>query len=163
MACIVVAAGCGDAAPTTLPPEGQILLYVTTDAPLPPPSGKNLVSDPTLCPAQPRDAPPLFDTLQVDVYQPDGMPCPGCTRRFALDCDTVDSGRASLGIADEKRFLEFMGTCFGQKRKTLRNNLRSIASDDCIHEALTACGLRQDARAEQLSLTQFATLFKLVV
>jgi 16S rRNA (adenine1518-N6/adenine1519-N6)-dimethyltransferase len=75
---------------------------------------------------------------------------------------TLPGESASLGIADEKRFLEFVGTCFGHKRKTLRNNLRAIASDERIHEALAAGGLRQDARAEQLSLAQFAALFKLL-
>jgi 16S rRNA A1518/A1519 N6-dimethyltransferase RsmA/KsgA/DIM1 with predicted DNA glycosylase/AP lyase activity len=50
--------------------------------------------------------------------------------------------------------------CFGKKRKTLRNNLVSIASDRRIHEALASCGLRSDARAEQLSLTHFAALSK---
>jgi 16S rRNA (adenine1518-N6/adenine1519-N6)-dimethyltransferase len=75
---------------------------------------------------------------------------------------TLPGERATLGIADEKRFLEFAGTCFGQKRKTLRNNLRAIATDERIHEALAAVGLRHDARAEQLSLTQFAAIFRLV-
>jgi 16S rRNA (adenine1518-N6/adenine1519-N6)-dimethyltransferase len=67
--------------------------------------------------------------------------------------------RASLGIADEKRFLEFVQGSFGQKRKTLRNNLRAIATGERIQEALAACGARQDARAEQLTLAQFASLF----
>ena len=66
--------------------------------------------------------------------------------------------RASLGIPDDRRFLEFVQTCFGQKRKTLRNNLRAVAPDDRIREALVACALRTDARAEQLSLAQFAAL-----
>jgi 16S rRNA (adenine1518-N6/adenine1519-N6)-dimethyltransferase len=67
--------------------------------------------------------------------------------------------RASLGGRDEAKFLEFVQMCFGQKRKTLRNNLRAVASDDRIHAALGACGLRPDARAEQLSLAQFSALF----
>jgi len=67
--------------------------------------------------------------------------------------------RAKLAVGDEARFLRFVQICFGQKRKTLRNNLRSIAPDDRIHEALAAAGVRTDARAEQLSLSQFAALF----
>lgn len=67
--------------------------------------------------------------------------------------------RASLGITDEKHLLEFVGICFSQKRKTLRNNLRSTHSDQAIRGALDACGLRADARAEQLSLAQFTALF----
>lgn len=67
--------------------------------------------------------------------------------------------RASLAVPDEERFLEFVQTCFSQKRKTLRNNLRSLAGDDRIRAALLECRFRPDARAEQLSLSQFAVLF----
>jgi len=70
--------------------------------------------------------------------------------------------RASLGITDEAGLLAFVQTCFAQKRKTLRNNLRAVVPDARIHEALSACRLRADARAEQLTLEQFAALFKLV-
>jgi 16S rRNA (adenine1518-N6/adenine1519-N6)-dimethyltransferase len=72
---------------------------------------------------------------------------------------TLPGQRASLGTLDEKRFLEFVQLCFGQKRKTLRNNLRAIVSDEKIHALLSASGIRADARAEQLSLAQFAALF----
>ncbi len=68
--------------------------------------------------------------------------------------------RPSLGISDEHAFLKFVQLCFGQKRKTLRNNLRSIVPDDQVHQILANCGLAPDARAEQLTLAQFASLFK---
>lgn len=68
--------------------------------------------------------------------------------------------RAHLNLSDEKAFLSSLHLCFSQKRKTLRNNLRAIASGDRIHAALESCELRPDARAEQLSLPQFAGLFK---
>jgi 16S rRNA (adenine1518-N6/adenine1519-N6)-dimethyltransferase len=74
--------------------------------------------------------------------------------------------RAWLDIADEAHFLRFIQACFSQKRKTLRNNLRAVAAtprtpaDDRIRAALEASGLPSDARAEQLSLAKFATLFK---
>jgi 16S rRNA (adenine1518-N6/adenine1519-N6)-dimethyltransferase len=67
--------------------------------------------------------------------------------------------QASLSIADEPKFLKFIQLCFSHKRKTLRNNLLTIAPDKRIHEALASCGLRSDARAEQLSLAHFAALF----
>lgn len=73
---------------------------------------------------------------------------------------TPPGERAGLGIADAQRFLEFVQLCFGQKRKTLRNNLRAVASDERIHEALGGVGLRADARAEQLTLAQFTGLFE---
>ena len=68
--------------------------------------------------------------------------------------------RARLNLPDDKAFLSFLHLCFSQKRKTLRNNLRAIADDERIHAALEGCKLRPDARAEQLSLAQFAALFQ---
>jgi len=70
--------------------------------------------------------------------------------------------RAELGIADESGFLEFVQACFEQKRKTLRNNLRALVSAEQAEEALDATGLRPDARAEQLTLVQFAALYRLL-
>ncbi len=79
--------------------------------------------------------------------------------KSALVSMTLPGERAHLGVRDEKRFLEFVQACFAQKRKTLRNNLLEIAGDKVIHELLAAVGLRPDARAEQLTLAQFAALF----
>ncbi len=76
---------------------------------------------------------------------------------------TLPGEGASLGITDEAKFLKFIQLCFGHKRKTLRNNLRTIASDQRIHDALASCGLRADARAEQLSLAHFAALFAAMI
>lgn len=66
---------------------------------------------------------------------------------------------AALGVADEARFLAFLGKCFAQKRKTLRNNLRAILPEQRVEELLAACRIRRDARAEQFPLAQFAALF----
>ena len=76
---------------------------------------------------------------------------------------TLPGERKSLGISDEARFLEFVQMCFGQKRKTLRNNLRESYPDELIHESVAACSLRPDARAEQLTLAEFAALFRRLV
>lgn len=66
--------------------------------------------------------------------------------------------RANLAIPGEEAFLDFVKLCFSKKRKTLINNLRSLAEPDVVREALSAQGLRLDARAEQLSVAQFAVL-----
>jgi len=66
--------------------------------------------------------------------------------------------RANLRLAGESRFLDFVKLCFSQKRKTLVNNLRSLAKPAAIREILASLNLRPDSRAEQLSLSQFATL-----
>jgi 16S rRNA (adenine1518-N6/adenine1519-N6)-dimethyltransferase len=58
----------------------------------------------------------------------------------------------------ETRFLDFVKLCFSKKRKTLVNNLRTLAKPDRTREALVALSLRPDARAEQLSVSQLAAL-----
>ena len=67
---------------------------------------------------------------------------------------------AGLAAGDEARFLQFIQRCFAQKRKTLRNNLRAIASVERVEAALEVAGIARDARAEQLSLTQFAEVYR---
>jgi 16S rRNA (adenine1518-N6/adenine1519-N6)-dimethyltransferase len=74
----------------------------------------------------------------------------------------LPGGGESLGVVDEKGLLEFVQACFGQKRKTLWNNLRGTTSDELFRQALEACGLRPDVRAEQLTLAQFRALFTLL-
>ncbi len=76
--------------PREATPPGQILLYVETDAPLPPPPGT--ASDP-------NDPIPLFDRLRIDVIPPGATAsCAGCTHEFDVDRDLVGEGRASVGI-----------------------------------------------------------------
>jgi 16S rRNA (adenine1518-N6/adenine1519-N6)-dimethyltransferase len=65
---------------------------------------------------------------------------------------------AALGNIDKEQLLDFVKTCFAQKRKTLVNNLRSLGKSDEVRAALDRCGLRPDARAEQLNLVEFAAL-----
>jgi 16S rRNA (adenine1518-N6/adenine1519-N6)-dimethyltransferase len=67
--------------------------------------------------------------------------------------------RAKLPGMDGEAFLEFVKSCFSQKRKTLVNNLKSQARPELIREALTRLGLRADARAEQLSVANLAALY----
>lgn len=66
--------------------------------------------------------------------------------------------RAKLSIGDPARFLDFVKLCFSKKRKTLVNNLRSLAKPDTVRDSLAALSLRADARAEQLSVSQLAAL-----
>src|SRR6266699_1713052 len=66
--------------------------------------------------------------------------------------------RARLSLSDETRFLDFVKLCFSKKRKTLVNNLRTLAKRDRVREALASLSLRPDARAEQLTASQLAAL-----
>jgi 16S rRNA (adenine1518-N6/adenine1519-N6)-dimethyltransferase len=70
--------------------------------------------------------------------------------------------RAKLGVRDEKGFVKFLEGCFSQKRKMLRNNLRSLAPTGQTELLLEKCGIRVDARAEQLGLAEMACLFACV-
>ncbi len=75
---------------------------------------------------------------------------------------TLPGERVRLGVGgagEERRFLEFVQRCFSQKRKTLRNNLRAVASEERIRAAFAEMGMRADVRAEQLTIGEFATLF----
>lgn len=68
--------------------------------------------------------------------------------------------RARLDIRDEPRFFDFVKLAFAQKRKTFVNNLRALVPPQLVAEALAKMRLRSDARAEQLSVAQFAELFR---
>lgn len=80
----------------------------------------------------------------------------------ALVSMTVPGEQASLDISNDTEFLKFVQVCFSHKRKTLRSNLQAIASAQSIRGALAASGQRPDARAEQLSLSDFASLFSIL-
>ncbi len=60
-----------------------------------------------------------------------------------------------LGVGDREAFRRFLGHCFRQKRKTLRNNLAGIYGKETI-DAWPEAGLR----AEQIALEQFAEMFR---
>jgi 16S rRNA (adenine1518-N6/adenine1519-N6)-dimethyltransferase len=74
----------------------------------------------------------------------------------------LPGANANLGLPDDEAFLEFVKTCFAQKRKMLTNNVRAILPPSETRELLRKLQLREDARAEQLSVPQLAALFKAV-
>lgn len=73
----------------------------------------------------------------------------------------MPGARQNNPIDDQIAFLDFVKQCFAQKRKTLRNNLRGRLGAK-TQEVLRQAGVPLDARAEQLSISQFAALFQLV-
>lgn len=83
---LLATVGCG----SELPPTGQVRLFVDTDAPVPTAPDELAVSDGAIA---------LFDTLVVDVYEPDAdAPCEGCTRAFAVDEQQLRDAELSFGI-----------------------------------------------------------------
>jgi 16S rRNA (adenine1518-N6/adenine1519-N6)-dimethyltransferase len=66
-------------------------------------------------------------------------------------------------VKDRDRFQRFVKTAFAQRRKTLLNNLKSLGvSLPDIKEALQRVSLRDDVRAEQVSIGQFVLLFEIL-
>ncbi len=57
-------------------------------------------------------------------------------------------------------FEEYLKLSFGQKRKTLMNNLRERYDDDAIRRALSAAGVKPDSRAEAIPLARAAAVFR---
>ena len=68
--------------------------------------------------------------------------------------------RAKLPQIDQASFLQFVKSCFSQKRKMLLNNLKSRVKPELVREALANLKLRADARAEQLSVASLAALLQ---
>jgi len=65
-----------------------------------------------------------------------------------------------LGV-EEESFLRFVRHCFAQKRKTLANNLRFTGiSTVAIADALAQSGINSAARAEALTIENFASLWR---
>ncbi len=79
----VVAVGLGCS--SDLPPQGQVVLHLDTDAPLAGPA-------------------PLFDRVLVELFPPgERVTCAGCTRELAVDVAKIRAGTFSFGFVPEPR------------------------------------------------------------
>lgn len=78
--------------PERLPPQGQILLFIATDAPLPPAPGAR---------AEPLDPPALFDHLRIDIGREEQLASDAAPvrRDFAVHRGLFENGPISVGIA----------------------------------------------------------------
>ena len=72
---------------------------------------------------------------------------------------TVASRIEGLGVP-EAGFIEFLRKSFGQKRKTLWNNLKSESELATLRAALEKSGVKPTVRAEALSLEKSAAVFR---
>jgi 16S rRNA (adenine1518-N6/adenine1519-N6)-dimethyltransferase len=70
--------------------------------------------------------------------------------------------RVRLGVRDEAGFMQFLKMCFAQKRKTLRNNLRSVMAEERATAIVRECGIAANTRAEEIGLAEFARIFETV-
>lgn len=72
---------------------------------------------------------------------------------------TIKPRLKSLRVS-ETEFIAFLKLCFGQKRKTLWNNLKTRYDKDVLRAALAKSGVKPAIRAEALPLEKTAALFR---
>jgi len=72
---------------------------------------------------------------------------------------TIDPQQEKLGVAGDG-FIDFLRLSFGQKRKTLWNNLKEKYEEAGLKRALAEAKVRPTARAETLSLEESAAVFR---
>jgi 16S rRNA (adenine1518-N6/adenine1519-N6)-dimethyltransferase len=72
---------------------------------------------------------------------------------------TVAPRFADLNV-EEEPFIAFLKVSFGQKRKTLANNLKARYDEHGTKAAIKSAGVRADARAEALGLEKMAAIFR---
>jgi len=75
---------------------------------------------------------------------------------------TMNPKATSLGV-DPTAFLNFCKLAFAQKRKTLYNNLRGRYEEKKLRAAFGSIHVRDDARAETLSLEQLASIHRYLI
>jgi 16S rRNA (adenine1518-N6/adenine1519-N6)-dimethyltransferase len=72
----------------------------------------------------------------------------------------VPTSRLESLHVPEQQFIQFLKLAFGQKRKTLWNNLKSEYEPPKLRAALDKAGIESNVRAEALSLDRTAALFR---
>ena len=72
---------------------------------------------------------------------------------------TIDPQQERLGVAGDG-FIDFLRLSFGQKRKTLWNNLKEKYADAGLKQALAEARVKPTARAETLSLEESAAVYR---
>ncbi len=72
---------------------------------------------------------------------------------------TIKPQLKALGVG-EAEFIGFLKLCFGQKRKTLWNNLKTRYDEDRLRAALAKSGVKPAVRAEAVPLERTAALFR---
>src|SRR5215472_12046420 len=72
---------------------------------------------------------------------------------------TIEPRQEELGIAGDG-FIDFLRLSFGQKRKTLWNNLKEKYDEPKLKHALAEAKVKPTARAETLSLDESAAVYR---
>ncbi|MBW9212471.1 MULTISPECIES: 16S rRNA (adenine(1518)-N(6)/adenine(1519)-N(6))-dimethyltransferase RsmA [Terrabacteria group] len=70
--------------------------------------------------------------------------------------------KAIMPSFNREAYFGFVRDCFGQRRKTIRNNLQKNFSNEEIDWALTKCGIEAGQRPQNLSACQYQALFEVL-
>jgi 16S rRNA (adenine1518-N6/adenine1519-N6)-dimethyltransferase len=104
----------------------------------------------------------FYSRPEMELLLPPGAFRPPPEVDSALVTMQLPGAGAKLNLLDVEAFLEFVKTCFSQKRKTLPNNLKALLRPTRCREILHQLNLREDARAEQLSVAELAALYQAI-
>jgi 16S rRNA (adenine1518-N6/adenine1519-N6)-dimethyltransferase len=94
--------------------------------------------------------PELLRKIPQDAFRPRPKVLSATVRLTPLTAPT----------ATHPLFLKFVELAFAQKRKKMANSLLPFYRKEMVEAALTAAGVRADARAEDLSVEEFRRVFE---
>ena len=72
------------------------------------------------------------------------------------------SPKRERDLGFEKGFFELVKNCFRMRRKTLHNNLKDLFDKETIEKIYETCGLKENVRAQELSLDDFLKIYEVV-
>jgi 16S rRNA (adenine1518-N6/adenine1519-N6)-dimethyltransferase len=101
----------------------------------------------------------LYTRVEKLFTVPPGAFAPAPKVHSAVLRLTVAPQQEKLGVAGDG-FIDFLRLSFGQKRKTLWNNLKAKYAEADLRSALAEARVKATARAETLSLEESAALFR---
>ena len=101
----------------------------------------------------------LYSRVEKLFAVPSGAFSPPPKVQSAVVRLTITPHLEKLGV-DETAFVSFLKLSFGQKRKTLWNNLKTRYPSGELTHAMTRAKIKSTARAEELSLEESARLFR---
>ncbi len=102
----------------------------------------------------------LFSRPRILFGVPPGAFSPPPKVHSALVEFQMESRLPELSGKELDELLRFIKVCFAKKRKNLINNLSQIASRKRVEQELDRLHLAPTIRAEQMTIEQFADLFK---
>jgi len=101
----------------------------------------------------------LYAKVETLFVLPPGAFSPPPKVHSAVVRLTIASQLEALHV-EEEPFIRFLKLSFGQKRKTLWNNLKSEYNTKVLRGAMQELGIKSDIRAEAVSLDKTAALFR---